>query len=460
MEKASILLIEADHRERSRLCEVLEDWGYPVVTASDGMDAVRKLKVDEYRLVIADTDAPNMDGATILEQAGAKGEAVRVIFAARHASVESAVELMKAGATDFLMKPIEKTQLRLLVEKIFQNPVGTPTPSSSTLGPVKIVTNDPAFQKLLDLARKIAGSQASVFIQGESGTGKELVARYIHFHSNRRNNPFVAVNCAALPESLLESELFGHEKGAFTGAISRKPGKFELADGGTLLLDEITEMQFHLQSKLLRILQEREIDRVGGIRPIKIDVRVIATSNRDIKEAVRKGEFREDLYYRLNTIPIRIPSLGEREEDILILTRYFIEKYNEIDGRNVKSLTDEACRRLAGHAFQGNVRELENIIQRAVLLSEGDTIGEADLFIDEESDTSHVFSMDTEPGLPESLLSVPLKEVEKKMIFHTLDKTKGNRTHAAKMLGISVRTLRNKLHEYRETLDSLKADEL
>ncbi|MFZ5568762.1 MAG: sigma-54-dependent transcriptional regulator [Thermodesulfobacteriota bacterium] len=458
MDKSTILLIEADHRERNRLSELLEDWGYPVATASDGMEADRKLKNGACRLIIADVEASNMDGATILEQNAARGEPARVVFTARHASVEGAVELMKAGATDFLLKPIETTHLRLLVEKVFQSAAGS-TPSSAAAGQVNIITNDPAVRKLLDLARRVAGSQAAVFIQGESGTGKELFARYIHFHSGRRDNPFVAVNCAALPESLLESELFGHEKGAFTGAISRKPGKFELAEGGTLLLDEVTEMQFHLQSKLLRILQEKEIDRVGGIRPIKIDVRVIATSNRDIKEAVRKGEFREDLYYRLNTIPIRIPSLGEREEDIPLLTRHFIERYNEIDGRNVKSLTEQAWRRLMNHSFQGNVRELENIVRRAILLTESETIGEADLFMDEETDDRRGFPAEKEIGLPESLLSVPLKEVEKKMIFHMLDKTKGNRTHAAKMLGISVRTLRNKLNEYREGLDSLEDDE-
>lgn len=461
MEKAGILLVEAEHRERNRLCEVLEDWGYKVVTAYDGTDALRKLKnLDDLRLIIADADAPNAEAAALLDLAHAKGESVRVLFAARQASVENAVEAMKAGALDYLVKPIETTRLRLLVEKAFQGNGDSPAPSISPVDPVRIITNDPAFRKLLDLARKIAASQASVLIQGESGTGKELLARYIHSHSERRNRPFVAVNCAALPESLLESELFGHEKGAFTGAVARKLGKFELADGGTLLLDEITEMQFHLQSKLLRILQEREIDRIGGGRPVRIDVRVIATSNRDIRETIRKGEFREDLYYRLNTIPFRIPSLGEREGDISLLTRHFIEKYNEIDGRNVKSLTKAAEQCLENHPFQGNVRELENIIRRAVLLSEGETITDADLFLGEEGEAGATFTTDMEIELPADFISAPLKEVEKKMIFHTLDRTKGNRTHAAKMLGISVRTLRNKLNEYRESLDQFQGEDL
>jgi two-component system response regulator AtoC len=296
------------------------------------------------------------------------------------------------------------------------------------------------------------GSTASILIQGESGTGKELFARVIHNSSPRRNRSFIAVNCAALPESLLESELFGHEKGAFTGAVSKKPGKFELADRGTILLDEITEMQLHLQSKLLRIIQEREVDRVGGLHPVKVDVRIIATSNRDIREAIKKGEFREDLYYRLNTIPIKIPPLRDRLDDVEPLVVYLIDKYNEIDARNVKNLTKGALNALQKLPFRGNVRELENITQRAILLSDGQTIKEKDLFLgDGESPIPSDANDNGEVTV--DAMTGPLKEVEKKMIFHTLGKTKGNRTHAAKILGISVRTLRNKLNEYRESME-------
>jgi two-component system response regulator FlrC len=289
-----------------------------------------------------------------------------------------------------------------------------------------------------------------VLIQGESGTGKELIARFIHENSSRRQGPFVAVNCAALPESLLESELFGHEKGAFTGAVSSKPGKFELANGGTILLDEITEMPLHLQSKFLRVLQEREIDRVGGSRPVQVDIRVVATTNRDMKDTIEKKEFREDLYYRLNVIPIHLPSLRRRFGDIPMLARHFIEKYNELDGRSVKDLSQAALDKIMSLSLKGNVRELENIIERAVLLCNGEIIQPEDLFCDD------FLTRQDDTGMPAGEASTgivgsrQLKDVEKNLIFQTLDETNGNRTHAAKILGISVRTLRNKLNEYKE----------
>ena len=264
----------------------------------------------------------------------------------------------------------------------------------------------------------------------------------------------MAVNCAALPETLLESELFGHEKGSFTGAISQKPGKFELADKGTILLDEITEMQLHLQSKLLRIIQEHEVDRVGGLKPVKIDVRIIATSNRNISQAIKEGKFREDLYFRLNTIPLTIPPLRNRPEDIEPLALFLINKYNRVDGRNVKTLTKPALDILKNLRFNGNVRELENIIQRAVLLSDGQTIQEKDLFLENQEPAGSNLPGKTEEAAVKVMVE-PLKEIEKKMIFQTLDQTKGNRTHAAKILGISVRTLRNKLNEYREIMESV-----
>jgi two-component system response regulator FlrC len=304
--------------------------------------------------------------------------------------------------------------------------------------------------KLLELARQVADSRASVLIQGESGTGKELIARYIHENSSRKQGPFVAVNCAALPETLLESELFGHEKGAFTGAVSSKPGKFELADGGTILLDEVTEMPLHLQSKFLRVLQEREIDRVGGRRPIAVDIRVVATTNRDMKETIEKKEFREDLYYRLNVIPLRLPSLRERAGDIPVLARHFIEKYNDLDARSVKDLADSAIHKILSLPLRGNVRELENLIERAVLLCDGETIRADDLLCDDVPTQGSAGETAPTVASGGELGSRQLKDVEKNLIFQTLDETNGNRTHAAKILGISVRTLRNKLNEYKE----------
>jgi two-component system response regulator FlrC len=277
-----------------------------------------------------------------------------------------------------------------------------------------------------------------------------LIARYVHENSGRRQGPFVAVNCAALPESLLESELFGHEKGAFTGAVASKPGKFELAGGGTILLDEITEMPLHLQSKFLRVLQEREVDRVGGCRPVPVDIRVIATTNRDMKETIEKKEFREDLYYRLNVIPIRLPSLRRRSGDIPVLARHFIEKYNNLDGRSVKDLAPPALARIMSLPLKGNVRELENIIERAVLLCDGNVIRPEDLFCDDAlagGDSGETPGVEASTGASGSR---QLKDVEKNLILQTLDETNGNRTHAAKILGISVRTLRNKLNEYKD----------
>jgi len=292
-----------------------------------------------------------------------------------------------------------------------------------------IITKNSEMNRLLEEARDIADSQASIFIQGESGTGKELFARYIHYNSNRKDKSFVAINCSALPETLLESELFGHEKGSFTGALFRKKGKFEIANLGTILLDEISEMDIQLQSKLLRVLQEREIDRVGGISPISVDVRVIATTNMDIKKQIKDGKFREDLFYRLNVIPFHLPPLRERKDDIPLLANYFIEKYNRIDKRTVKGLTEEATQVLMSMPWKVNVRELENIIERAILMCKGDFIDTKDLFMNEKNketqETKYTF-----------MPTVSLKEMEEKVIFHALDQTNGNRTHAAEILGI------------------------
>jgi two-component system, NtrC family, response regulator AtoC len=454
MSSQHILVVDESHKDRTALSKTLQDWGYHVTTVSDGYLALKKVKSESCRLVIASFETRGLTGPEFFEQAKSENESLEFLFLSADASVEDAVEMIKAGALDFLVKPVDPAQIRLIVKNVFESNGhrnGTAPQKQKT---TRIVTGDSAMKRLLDLARQVSDSKASVLIQGESGTGKELFARFVHENSRRRNRPFVAVNCGALPESLLESELFGHEKGAFTGAVSRKPGKFEMADGGTLLLDEITEMAFHLQSKLLRVLQENEIDRVGGLRPIPIDIRVIATTNRDIKEAIEKKAFRADLFYRLNVIPIKIPALRFRKGDIPILVQHFIKKYNEIDRRNVKSLTNEATEKLTRFPFYGNVRELENITERAILLSDGEQIQPQDLLLDEGFEQDGVGTEDVQ-GPPSEMMTGPLKTVEKKLIFQTLDQTNGNRTHAAKMLGISVRTLRNKLNEYREKMDDL-----
>lgn len=430
-----------------------EDLGFLVDASPDGSDAFSYLVERKPDMVIADIATPGFSAVEFLKKINEAKILCQTIFLTKEPVVEHAVSLMKLGALDYLIKPVEMEQLHLSAKRAVAASASRLKTSSrqvlsSSKKKVKIIARDKGIQKLLTLASRVANSSASVLIQGESGTGKELFAKYIHEKSDRCNRAFIAVNCAALPENLLESELFGHEKGAFTGAISRKIGKFELAHKGTLFLDEITEMQFHLQAKLLRVLQEKVVDRVGGIEPVNVDVRVIATTNRDAKQAVENNNFREDLFYRLNTIPLVIPPLRDRRGDIEILSDFFIQKYCKIDGRNVKGLTNEAASILNRHPFFGNVRELENIIHRAVLLADSDLIEPDNLMIDgvesneESADSSLHQGYGPEPS--------SIKEMEEKMIFNTLDQTEGNRTHAAKILGISVRTLRNKLHEYKE----------
>lgn len=306
---------------------------------------------------------------------------------------------------------------------------------------------DPAMAKVLALAEGVAMSQATVLVQGESGTGKELLARFIHSRSPRGHRPFIAVNCAALPDGLLESELFGHERGAFTGALMRKIGKFEMAHQGTILLDEISEMNLGLQAKLLRVLQEREVDRIGGREPVQVNIRVIATTNRSLRHEVEQGRFREDLYYRLNVFPITLPPLRERPSDIPVLARHFVRATAARNGLPVPRISDAALAVLLGRLWKGNVRELENAVERAVLLAGGEGIEPQHVIVEEPVMTGSpsVPSKTTTPSTTGSLW-----EMERDLIMHTLDRVKGNRTHAAKALGISIRTLRNKLREYRE----------
>ncbi len=443
---------------------LFEEMGFLVDAVPDGGDALKYLEDNLPRIVVADETTPDFDAVDFLKRAGEIAPKTRVIIITPAPDVDGAVTLMKLGAVDYLMQPLDHQQLALSVKKALAMAPSSESPKAPAASPkapaavpkktmgkksLNIITNHPGITQLLSLAERVADSSASVLIQGESGTGKELFARFLHEKSGRSGMPFIAVNCAALPENLLESELFGHEKGAFTGAVSRKIGKFELADTGTLFLDEITEMQFHLQAKLLRVIQEKMVDRVGGTQAVAVDVRIIATTNRDAKAAVDQQTFREDLFYRLNTIPLIIPPLRDRGNDIALLSAYFIKKYCRIDGRNVKGLTPEAEAVLSGHPFPGNVRELENIIHRAVLLAQSDHITPQDLLMDADATVVVPDGFETSQGSTLNLSSGSLKEMEQKMIFKTLDQTEGNRTHAAKILGISVRTLRNKLNEYK-----------
>ncbi|UCH00870.1 MAG: sigma-54-dependent Fis family transcriptional regulator [Deltaproteobacteria bacterium] len=445
MRGKKILLVENDSQDRSTISEIFIESGHCVSIADDALSAFEKIVRDNYDLVIAELNLPQMNGIDLLKRIKEVNESIPVILISANPRVKEAVEAMKMGAYDFILKPLTVEIIEIVISQISDSlTVGDKDRSEARF---TIITRDREMNRLLKEARDIAKSQASVFIQGESGTGKELFARYIHHHSDRRGRPFVPINCSALPETLLESELFGHEKGSFTGALTRKKGKFEIANHGTILLDEISEMDIQPQSKLLRVLQEREIDRIGGISPVPVDVRIIATTNGDIEELLKDGKFREDLYYRLNVILFHLPPLRERKDDIPLLANYFIEKYNRIDKRNVRGLTEEVMQLLMQMPWKGNIRELENIIERAVLRCKGELIDQKDISISEKDRPAEDRRFTFVP-------TVSLKEMEKKVIYHALDQTNGNRTHAAEILGISVRTLRNKLNEYRKKMEA------
>ncbi len=364
-----------------------------------------------------------------------------------------AADAIRAGAKEFIPLPPEAELIAAVLAAVADD--------DRTL-----VARDPAMQAVTALADQVAGSEASILITGESGVGKEVMARYLHRKSRRAERPFISVNCAAIPENLLESELFGHEKGAFTGALARRIGKFEEADGGTLLLDEISEMDVRLQAKLLRALQEREIDRVGGSKPVKVNIRIIATSNRDLTQAVREGVFREDLLYRLNVVNLRLPALRERPGDILALAEHFVKKYAAANGMPERALSTEARRRLAGHRWPGNVRELENAMHRAVLLAVGPEIDEGAIRLpdgqlmamgDAGAMIAGRAAQAASMAVGASFVGQTVAQVEQVLIIDTLSHCFGNRTHAANILGISIRTLRNKLKEYSESGVSVPA---
>lgn len=480
-----ILVVEDEQAMRISMFEILNHQGYQVSVAENGHMALEIVHKSPVDLVISDIRMPEMSGLELLQKLKISSPDLPVVIVTGFASVDTAVEAMKKGAFDYVLKPFPKEVIADTVKRALEtgrersNLTGDSSlvggrvaqPDRSTDDSNKAVVGDePGWLAVIQKARAVASSTATVLILGESGTGKEVLARFIHQESDRRDGPFVALNCAALPEGLLESELFGHEKGAFTGAISAKKGKFELANGGTLLLDEIGEVPLHLQAKLLRVLQEEEVDRLGGKAPIKFDVHVIATTNRNLNEAVESGEFRQDLFYRLNVIPLRLPSLKERIGDILRLAEYFGKRYAKRYNKPLKSFSSAARQRLLVYPWPGNVREMENMVERAVLLSGGPKLETWDLWDEEvpaglqppvaessESEENLERGERHAPGGPhdffmdESGQMASLREVERQMIIQALHKTDNNRTHAAKMLGISVRTLRNKLHEYRSS---------
>lgn len=454
---APILIVDDESEMRSALCHALTRSGFAVESAASGAEALLKLKKDSISLVITDLKMPQMSGMEVLGAVKKTVPAVPVIVITAYGSIHNAVEAMQAGAADYLLKPFSFETLETTVKKVLGNNNGSDDrqisgvnlrsrPAAKTM-----VTRDPKLLDILKLAKNVAASRSTILIQGESGTGKELLAAYVHEHSGFKDEPYVAVNCAALPDTLAESELFGHEKGAFTGAIGRKMGKFEFAKYGTVVLDEISELTLPLQAKLLRVLQEREIDRVGGGRPIAMNARVVAISNVELKKAVSKGKFREDLYYRINVVPITIPPLRDRKGDIPLLVEHFIEKYCGFNKRDLMKITDAALAQLVKHEWRGNIRELENTIERAVLICSGPRLLPEHLFLDPADAGSRcqpAFSMKS---------GMTVKEMEKQLITQTLEEVKDNRTRAADLLGISIRTLRNKLKEYKLEFEEQKA---
>ncbi|MBI5665170.1 MAG: sigma-54-dependent Fis family transcriptional regulator [Nitrospirae bacterium] len=422
----SILVVDDDQQMRAAMKEAVVRMGYQSVVAEDPVDALKKLEDISVSMIITDMKMPKMDGLSFIREARKRIGSLPILVITGYATVENAVDVMKEGVCDYLIKPFSFEDLTNTIETIM---------SRDSTCSKEIITSDENMKGLLQLTGSVAASDMTVLILGESGTGKEVLARYIHKASRRNKKPLVAVNCAAIPDNLLESELFGYEKGAFTGAMERKAGKFELAHGGTILLDEIGEMTSTLQAKLLRVLQEKEIDRVGGKQPVPVDVRVIATTNRDLQKEIAEGRFREDLYFRLSVFPINLPPLRERPEDIRLLAGHFAEKFSKELNKTISGFTAEASEFLKTRRWKGNIRELENAVHRAVLIARSELIGVEDFMI--------------EVSVPQSAVNEgSIKDMEMDLISKTLETTNGNKTQAAKLLGVSVRTIRNKLNGY------------
>ncbi|HWT81034.1 MAG TPA: sigma-54 dependent transcriptional regulator [Candidatus Methylomirabilis sp.] len=438
--RIQVLVVDDDQAVREALGRTLEKLGFDVSEAADGQAGLDRLRQGDIHILLADLKMPKLSGQELLKAAKTIAPDVEVIVITGHGTVEDAVEAMKEGAYDFITKPFKRVQLEKTIKKaaekqalVLQNRA-LQERLDDLQGAGQIIGSSPAMVHTLDLVNQVAPSAATVLIQGESGTGKELIANAIHHGSPRRQRAFIKVNCAALPETLLESELFGYERGAFTGAIARKEGRFELADGGTLFMDEIGDLSPATQAKLLRVLQEGEFERLGGTRTLKADVRLVAATNADLASRVREKRFREDLYYRLNVITIQIPPLRERREDIPLLAQHFLRRFAAKNSKAITGFTDDAMDLLQTHAWPGNVRELENVIERAVVLTRAVMISPADL-------PETVQGSDQAARHLVISIGTPLEEVEDRLIEETLRYTKGDKTVAAKLLGIATRTI-------------------
>ena len=448
-----ILIVDDEMIVRNFLAETLRRKNFDITTADCGNKAVELLKENSYDMVITDMKMPDITGIDVLRHTKEVSPTTIVVVITAYGSIENAVEAMKLGAFNYLIKPFSPDTIEAVIEKaqehislVEENQYLRQQVSN---GPVRtshtVVGESPIMKKIMDDVARVSKSNASIFINGESGTGKEVIAHAVHSNSLRASKPFVRVNCAAVPEALVESEFFGHEKGAFTGADTKRMGRFELANGGSLLLDEITEIPLALQAKLLRAIQEQEFERVGGTKPIQVDVRIVSTSNRSMEEAIQEKVFREDLYYRLNVVPIHLPPLRDRREDVIPLSEYFLERMCIENHKKVKILTEDAKQALLGYSWPGNIRELANIVERAVVMDYDEKVAAEHLALG-----GSVVVPATPTPMDESQLPVgiTLHELEKRLIIETLASQKNNRTKTAEVLGISIRTLRNKLHEY------------
>jgi DNA-binding NtrC family response regulator len=443
-----VLVVDDEVNARTALAELLRDEGYDVETAADAFKALGKYEAFAPHVVVTDLKMPGMDGIELVKKLRAMEDPPAVVVMTAFGAVSSAVDAMRAGAAEYLTKPLHFDELLVVLDKVFeQQALRRETRQlrqrvRDRVAPDNIVGASPPMQRVFEIVEQVAPSKATVLITGESGTGKELVANALHQRSPRANGPFIKLHCAALAESLLESELFGHERGSFTGALARKDGRFQLADGGTLFLDEIGEISPAIQVKLLRFLQEHEFERVGGTQTIRVDVRVIAATNRNLTEEIAKGRFREDLYYRLNVVSLEMPPLRDRRSDIPQLARFFLDRFAKDNGKPIEGFATEALDVLAGYDWPGNVRELENAIERAVVLTNGSMIEARQL-------PPNVRPRIVPAGIP-IIPGATMEEIERHAILETLKATGGSTSKAAEILGISTRTIQYRLHQYNE----------
>jgi nitrogen regulation protein NR(I) len=459
-ERKQVLIVDDEPNLRKILSAQLSRDGYDVMTADDGEQGLALLKEHHIDLVITDLKMPKVDGMTLLRKALVDEPELPVVLITAHGTIDTAVEALKSGAFDFVTKPFDKDEVRQIVAKALKTRElrGTDaTPATASQGArFGIIGTSPGIADLYAILERVADTPTTVMITGESGTGKELVAHALHEHSSRKEKPFIKVNCAAIPKELIESELFGYERGAFTGAVASKPGRFELANGGTLFLDEIGEIPIEMQVKLLRALQESEFERVGGIKTIRIDVRLVAATNRDLKKLIAGGTFREDLFYRLNVVPIRLPALRERTSDIPLLVEHFLAKFNDRLKKKVEGVEPDTMETLVAYPWPGNIRELENVIERAVLFCDTQRLRAGDLPPEirgipamanvplPEADLQAALA--GEGGLKEHV-KVAMSRLEKELVSRALQQTGGNVTHAARLLKISRKGLQLKMKE-------------